>query len=58
MILSCQNICKAFGEKVILNDASFILKTGKRQLLSDVTVLERLLFFVSSCRRFPRIPAR
>ena len=23
MILSCQNICKAFGEKVILNDASF-----------------------------------
>ena len=23
MILSCQNICKSFGEKIILKDASF-----------------------------------
>ena len=32
MILSCQNICKAFGEKVILNDASFHIETVKRLL--------------------------
>ncbi len=32
MILSCQNICKAFGEKVILKMHLFILKNVKRLL--------------------------
>ena len=48
MILSCQNICKAFGEKVILNDASFHIEhrekaplilcncAGKTTLLRDM----------------------
>ena len=33
MILSCQNICKAFGEKVILNDASFHIEDGEKAAL-------------------------
>ena len=33
MILSCQNICKAFGEKVILNDASFHIEDREKAAL-------------------------
>ena len=33
MILSCQNICKAFGEKVILNDASFHIEDREKVAL-------------------------
>ena len=33
MILSCQNICKAFGEKVILNDASFHIEDREQELI-------------------------
>ncbi|OKZ72653.1 MAG: ABC transporter [Clostridiales bacterium 52_15] len=33
MILSCQNICKAFGEKVILNDASFYIEDREKAAL-------------------------
>ena len=33
MILSCQNICKAFGEKVILNDASFHFEDREKAAL-------------------------
>ena len=33
MILSCQNICKAFGEKVILNDASFHIEGREKAAL-------------------------
>ena len=33
MILSCQNICKAFGEKVILNDASFHIEDCEKAAL-------------------------
>ena len=33
MILSCQNICKAFGEKVILNDASFHIEDREKTAL-------------------------
>ena len=33
MILSCQNICKAFGEKVILNDASFRIEDREKAAL-------------------------
>ena len=33
MILSCQNICKAFGEKVILNDASFHIEYREKAAL-------------------------
>ena len=33
MTLSCQNICKAFGEKVILNDASFHIEDREKAAL-------------------------
>ena len=33
MIISCQNICKAFGEKVILNDASFHIEDREKAAL-------------------------
>lgn len=33
MILSCQNICKAFGEKVILHDASFHIEEREKAAL-------------------------
>ncbi|MDO4272301.1 MAG: ABC-F family ATP-binding cassette domain-containing protein [Eubacteriales bacterium] len=33
MILSCQNICKSFGEKVILNDASFHIEEREKAAL-------------------------
>ena len=33
MILSCQNICKAFGEKVILQDASFHIEEREKAAL-------------------------
>ena len=33
MILSCQNICKAFGEKVILNDSSFHIEDREKAAL-------------------------
>ena len=33
MILSCQNICKAFGEKVILDDASFHIEDREKAAL-------------------------
>ena len=33
MILSCQNICKAFSEKVILNDASFHIEDREKAAL-------------------------
>ena len=33
MILSCQNICKAFGEKVILKDASFHIEDREKVAL-------------------------
>ena len=53
MILSCQNICKAFGEKVILNDASFHIEdrekaaligcngAGKTTILNIISMLEQ-----------------
>ncbi len=33
MILSCQNLCKAFGDKVILNDASFHIEEREKAAL-------------------------
>lgn len=33
MILSCQSICKSFGEKVILNDASFHIEEREKAAL-------------------------
>ena len=33
MILSCQNICKSFGEKVILQDASFHIEDREKAAL-------------------------
>ena len=33
MILSCQNICKSFGEKVILHDASFHIEEREKAAL-------------------------
>ena len=33
MILSCQNICKSFGEKVILKDASFHIEEREKAAL-------------------------
>jgi ATP-binding cassette subfamily F protein 3 len=33
MILSCQNICKSFGEKVILHDASFHIEDREKAAL-------------------------
>ena len=33
MILSCQNICKSFGEKVILQDASFHIEDREKVAL-------------------------
>ena len=33
MILSCQGICKSFGEKVILNDASFHIEEREKAAL-------------------------
>lgn len=33
MILSCQNICKSFGEKIILNDASFHIEEREKAAL-------------------------
>ena len=33
MILSCQGICKSFGEKVILNDASFHIEEREKTAL-------------------------
>ena len=33
MILSCQNICKSFGEKVILEDASFHIEDREKAAL-------------------------
>ena len=33
MILSCQNICKAFGENVILNNASFHIEEREKAAL-------------------------
>lgn len=33
MILSCQNICKSFGEKVILQDASFHIEAREKAAL-------------------------
>ena len=30
MILSCQNICKSFGEKIILKDASFHIEDREK----------------------------
>lgn len=33
MILSCQNICKSFGEKVILQDASFHIEEREKVAL-------------------------
>ena len=33
MILSCQGICKSFGEKVILNDASFHIEEREKSAL-------------------------
>ena len=33
MILSCQNICKSFGEKVILKDASFHIEDREKAAL-------------------------
>ena len=31
MILSCQGICKSFGDKVILKDASFHIEERRRR---------------------------
>ena len=33
MILSCQNICKSFGEKIILEDASFHIEDREKAAL-------------------------
>ena len=33
MILSCQNICKSFGEKIILKDASFHIEDREKAAL-------------------------
>ena len=33
MILSCQSICKSFGEKVILQDASFHIEEREKAAL-------------------------
>ena len=33
MILSCQNICKSFGEKVVLQDASFHIEDREKAAL-------------------------
>ena len=33
MILACQNVCKAFGEKVILQDASFHIEEREKAAL-------------------------
>ncbi len=52
MILSCQNICKAFGEKVILNDASFHIEEREKAALIGSTVQERPHCCGSSCRSF------
>ena len=58
MILSCQNICKAFGEKVILNDASFHIEdrekaaligcngAGKTTLIKEFIKDKNALFFL------------
>ena len=61
MILSCQGISKSFGEKVILEDASFHIeerekaalignngagKTTLLNLLGGMDTASRLLFFV------------
>ena len=47
MILSCQSICKSFGEKVILQDASFHIEEREKAALigeeiSDAEVLARM----------------
>ena len=36
MILSCQNISKAFGEEVILNNASFIIEDREKAAIVGV----------------------
>ena len=46
MILSCQGISKSFGEKVILNDASFHIESVKKPLSSATTEQVRQPFSV------------
>ena len=37
MILSCQGICKSFGDKVILKDASFHIEEREKAALVAAT---------------------
>ena len=58
MILSCQGICKSFGEKVILNDASFHIEEREKAALignngAGKTTLLRIIW-----KKFPQIPDR
>ena len=45
MILSCQGISKSFGEKVILEDASFPIEEREKAALIGITVPARPHFF-------------
>ncbi|MBQ0000811.1 MAG: ABC-F family ATP-binding cassette domain-containing protein, partial [Clostridiales bacterium] len=54
MILSCQNICKSFGEKVILHDASFHIEEREKAALignngAGKTTLLRIIMQEESC---------
>ena len=56
MILSCQNICKSFGEKNHSQGCQFpYRRPRKRQLSSAITVQARRLCCESLCMSSPRI---
>ena len=56
MILSCQGICKSFGDKVILKDASFHIEEREKAALVGSNGAVRLPFSVLSCMNSLRIP--
>ena len=58
MILSCQNLSKAFGDKVILKDASFHIEEREKSSTDrKTTEQERPLCCGSSWMKSRQIPA-